>query len=205
MAGDAGNSIVKIWDLGPSGDAEWANLPAARRIPDGVHAGRTARGDADPHVAGPHAVTIWDLQTGATFERSGPGDRPVSGFQSFDVSPDGSSIALGGGNRPRSAWGGAAAVRMWDTSTGEELYQIGHELDVNDVSFSPDGEYLVTGELGRIGEDRRSLRPRDPRPPRSRASLCLRARFSPDGRLVATAAVDESEAEPRDDLGLGAR
>ena len=34
--------------------------------------------------------------------------------------------------------------RAWDTSTGEEIYRIGHELDVNDVSFSPDGEYLVT-------------------------------------------------------------
>ena len=29
MAGDEGISVVKIWDLGPNGDAEWANLPAA--------------------------------------------------------------------------------------------------------------------------------------------------------------------------------
>ena len=28
MAGDASISAVKVWDLGPSGDAEWANLPA---------------------------------------------------------------------------------------------------------------------------------------------------------------------------------
>ena len=33
MAGDAGISAVKIWDLGPTGDAEWANLPAAGAIP----------------------------------------------------------------------------------------------------------------------------------------------------------------------------
>ncbi|HWL48335.1 MAG TPA: hypothetical protein VNT92_00525, partial [Acidimicrobiia bacterium] len=29
MAGDEGISAVKIWDLGPGGGAEWANLPAA--------------------------------------------------------------------------------------------------------------------------------------------------------------------------------
>ena len=28
MASDAGNNVVKVWDLGPTGDAEWANIPA---------------------------------------------------------------------------------------------------------------------------------------------------------------------------------
>ena len=44
MAGDAGISAVKIWDLGPNGDAEWANLPDAgsRQVefmPDGRQRG----------------------------------------------------------------------------------------------------------------------------------------------------------------------
>ena len=39
-----GITAVKIWDLGPNGDAEWANLPAAG-LPRGIHAGRTAGGD----------------------------------------------------------------------------------------------------------------------------------------------------------------
>ena len=90
-------------------------------------------------------MTIWDLQTGRDLRTIGPAT-DYFGFQSFDVSPDGSSIALGGGSEPPepARCGGASAARAWDTSTGEELYRIGHELDVNDVSFSPDGEYLVT-------------------------------------------------------------
>src|SRR5215217_5306502 len=40
MAGDASSSAVQVWDLGPTGDAEWANLsapgyPAAEFMPDG--------------------------------------------------------------------------------------------------------------------------------------------------------------------------
>ena len=54
MAGDAGISAVKIWDLGPTGDAEWANLPApgvsrVEFMPDGrrvvARAGMTPGGD----------------------------------------------------------------------------------------------------------------------------------------------------------------
>ena len=72
-------------------------------------------------------------------------------------------------------------------ATGEELFRISHRLDVNDVAFSPDGEHLVTagwdGEakvVDRAGHVIRVLSD-------GRWSL-FAARFSPDGRLVATAA-----------------
>ena len=93
MAGDAGISAVKIWDLGPDGDAEWANLPAADYpaavfMPDGQRVVAVNPNDD-------RALTIWDLQTGRDLRMLGP--RPTDfGFPSFDVSPDGSSIALGG-------------------------------------------------------------------------------------------------------------
>ena len=49
---------------------------------------------------------------------------------------------------PNDGFGGASAVQAWDTSTGQELFRIGHELDVNSVAFSPDGEFLVTAGWG---------------------------------------------------------
>jgi WD40 repeat protein len=184
MAGDAGNSVVKIWDLGPTGDAEWANLDASGAfLVEFMADGRrlvTSRELAQ-------AVTIWDLQTGRDLRTIGPATDFV--FESFDVSPDGRSIALGGGRPNR--FGGAAAARAWDTSTGEELYRIGHELDVNEVSFSPDGEYLVTASwdgtakiVDRAGSVLDVLE--------ERGFNLYAAQFSPDGRLVAIGAVDQS-------------
>ncbi|HZA26975.1 MAG TPA: BTAD domain-containing putative transcriptional regulator [Actinomycetota bacterium] len=147
MAGDADISAVKVWDLGPTGDAEWANLPApgfpaAEFMPDGRRVVTSSwDGRLEDRQSG-GAVTIWDLQTGRELRTLGP-PTDYFRFQSFDVSPDGSSIALGGWSNP-SDFGGASAVRAWDTSTGEELWRIGHDLDVNEVAFSPDGDYLAT-------------------------------------------------------------
>jgi len=191
MAGDGGNSAVKIWDLEPTGDAEWANLPApgafrVQFMPDGRHLVTSREFD--------HAVTIWDLQTGRPDRRIGPATDYFE-FQSFDVSPDGSSIALGGHSRP-DGFGGAAAARVWDTSNGEELVRIGHELDVNDVSFSPDGEDVVTASwddtakiVDRSGAVLRVLR--------ERGFNLFGARFSPDGRLVATEAQSAESGRSR--------
>ena len=145
MAGDADMSAVKVWDLGPSGDAEWANLPAAGKpaaefTPDGRRIVTTSPEGADPPYDAGRALTIWDLQTGES-RTIGPAT-DFFRFFAFDVRPDGGSIAIGGQSTPDL--GGASAVRAWDTTTGKELFRIGHDLDVNEVAFSPDGEYLAT-------------------------------------------------------------
>ena len=143
MAGDVGVTAVKVWDLEPAGDAELANLPApgypaAEFMPDGRRVVTSSWDSADRA----NAVTIWDLQTGRDLRTIGPAT-DFFRFQAFDVRPDGGSIALGGWSTPRGL-GGASAARAWDSSTGEELYRTGHGLDVNEVAFSPDGEYLAT-------------------------------------------------------------
>ncbi len=201
MAGDAGISAVKIWDLGPGGDAEWANLPAAgdpRRefMPDGWRV--VAR---NPDELG--ALTIWDLRTGRDLRTLGPATD--FGFQTFDVSPDGSSIVLGGWSTRNDGFGGAAAAQAWDTSTGQELFGIGHELDVNSVAFSPDGELLVTAAWGGTAKVIDRSGRRDPRPSRGtwiqRCERCsLQSRWSPGGDGGRSGSRDE----PRECLGLGA-
>jgi WD40 repeat protein/DNA-binding SARP family transcriptional activator len=183
MAGDLNVSGVMIWGLGPPGDAEW-NLPShgyapAEFMPDGRRLVASSRWGK--------AVTIWDLQTGHSLRRIGTA---TGGFRFFSiaVNPDGGSIALGGEDGDRS-FGGEVA-RVWDTATGKELYRIGHDYDVNDVSFSPDGKHLVTASwdgtakiVDRSGRVIRVLR---------EGSSLSEARFSPDGRLVATAAFEEA-------------
>jgi WD40 repeat protein/DNA-binding SARP family transcriptional activator/class 3 adenylate cyclase len=181
MAGDLAVSAVTIWDPGPPGDAEW-NLPShgyapAEFMPDGRRVVASSRGGK--------AVTIWDLQTGRGLRTIGPATDGFR-FDSIAVNPDGGSIALGGwiGAPP---YGGEVA-RVWDLATGKELFRIRHDEDVNDVSFSPDGEHLVTASydgtakiVDRTGRVVRVLG-------EGSGSSLSEARFSPDGRLVATAA-----------------
>jgi WD40 repeat protein len=192
MAGDAAISAVQVWDLGPAGDAEWANLPApgypgAEFMPDGRRVVTSSwAGGVEPDGVAPSAVTIWDTEAGREPRTIGP-PTDYFRFYSFDVSPDGSSIALGGGSEPEG-FGGASAVRAWDTSTGEELWRIGHHRDVNEVAFSPDGEYLATADwegttkiVDRSGRVIRVLG--DPQEDFNFSDVA----FSSDGHLVATA------------------
>jgi WD40 repeat protein len=66
MTGDAGVTAVKIWDLGPNADAEWANLPAA-----GVPAEFMPDGRRVVATSGWSAVRVWDRRRSGSFERSG--------------------------------------------------------------------------------------------------------------------------------------
>jgi WD40 repeat protein/DNA-binding SARP family transcriptional activator len=145
MAGDAGITAVKVWDLGPTGNAEWANLPAAGRpaaefMPDGRRVVTTSSRGAGFESG--RALTVWDLETGRELRTIGPAT-DFFRFYAFDMRSDGGTIALGGTSTP-GGLGGASAARAWDASTGEEIYRIGHRLDVNEVAYSPDGEYLAT-------------------------------------------------------------
>jgi WD40 repeat protein len=201
MAGDASISAVQVWDLGPTGDAEWANLPApgypgAEFMPDGrrvVTSSWEHRVDFGGGQDAAGAVTIRDLQTGRDLRTIGPATDYFA-FQAFAVSPDGSSIALGGDSNPDDV-GGASAARVWDTSTGEELWRIGHARTVNEVAFSPDGEHVATADwegvakiVDRSGRVIRELG-------RWEDFNFSDVAFSSDGRLVATAEFDNRGRE----------
>jgi WD40 repeat protein len=190
MAGDAGITAVKVWDLGPAGDAEWANLPApgypaAEFMPDGQRVVTPSwEAGVEPGDTGPDALTIWDPKTGREIRTIGP-PADYFWFQAFDLSPDGSRVALGGQSNPIDH-GGQSAVRAWDASTGEELWHIAHNLDVNEVAFSPDGEYVATADWGGVAKivDRSGRVLRDLTGTDFNFSDVA---FSSDGRLVATA------------------
>jgi WD40 repeat protein/DNA-binding SARP family transcriptional activator len=199
MAGDASISAVQVWNLASTGDAEWANLsapgyPAAEFMPDGRHVLTSSRkGRLDRLAAG--AVTIWDLQTGRDSRTMGPA-ADYFNFESFAVSPDGSSIALGG-NSLRGDVGGASAARAWDTSTGQELWRLAHDRTVTEVAFSPDGKYVATADwegtakiVDRSGRVIQVLGDG----PQAEFNFSDVA-FSADGRLVATGEFNNRGAE----------
>ncbi len=185
MAGDVAVSAVTIWDLGADGAAEWANLPSsgeagAEFMPDGRRVVTSSNHGK--------ALTIWDLRTRRSLQRIGPTIDDFT-FYSFAVNPDGGSIAAGG-EIDGGPFGGEVA-RVWGTGTGKKLYGVAHDYDVNDVAFSPDGEYMVsagwseaTKIVDRSGHVVSVLRG---------GFNHSAARFSSDGRFVATAAFADSQ------------
>lgn len=82
-------------------------------------------------------VRVWDVDTCTSVTDLWFGLEVFS----VDVSADGSRIAAAGGDNA------AGAVRMWAVDEGFaefDLQEIGHKKKVRDVTFSPDGPFLVT-------------------------------------------------------------
>ncbi len=96
-----------------------------------------------------HTARIWDTRTGQAL--TGP---LQAGGRIADAcfSQDGRLVATATGDD--FAWtaeghrlltaAGDHAVRIWEATTGQQLFRLQHEEEVNSVQFSPDGELLLT-------------------------------------------------------------
>jgi DNA-binding SARP family transcriptional activator/WD40 repeat protein len=168
VAGAEGLDTVKIWDLSETGDAEWMNLPTLSGfgdvafMPDGhglVAAGADGR------------LRIWDVASGASGEPIGPRVEE----HSFALSPDGTRLSI-----PEPA-------TIWDTETGDLTIRTSRRAELDGQAWSPDGELLAlnpvnggpTTIVDRAGDVVAELPGQD-------GYATWMARFSPDGRLIAT-------------------
>ena len=144
-----------------------------------------------PGALGSDICCIWQPHTGADARTLGlpydPSRRVVIKALSFDPKDRRVATAYGSAyGRPEEN-----VVRIWDVVTGAELAVLaGHTRDVTDVSFSPDGRSALsasgdgTAKLWDVesGEAMASFKPEP-----GRWIEVGRARFSPDGKHVATA------------------
>jgi WD40 repeat protein len=135
------------------------------------------------------ALYVWDIETGERLlTLNGHACTPQGTF-----SPDGRFIA--------SACVADRIIRLWDTTSGKLLQQLkGHTDPIWMVTFSPDGERLVSTSRDRTvrvwdvatGQELLVLR--------GHSKLVQSAKFSPDGRRLVTESWDGTvrvwEAEP---------
>jgi WD40 repeat protein len=183
MTGDQQITAVKTWDVTRTGDAEWANLPADSRDLGGV--AFTPDGRRVIASNGDGSVTLWDAETGEEFRTIGRAGPSALAVLAIDMSPDGELIATTG-----------PTAKVWDAETGEEVFSIRSDDEVEDVAWSPDGTLVAAGSFGghvkivdRSGREVALLR----EDPGFRFST---VRFSPDGRLLATARVPTERVDP---------
>src|SRR5262249_53605126 len=127
--------VVNVWDLGVADQGELAPLRTLPKFslspwcmalsPDGTRlaiGGPTADGN----------VRVYDLTTGALLQILKGDIRVVS----VAFSPDGQRLASAGHD---------SIVRLWDTTTGQEVLSLRGHLDlVGRVLFSPDGQCLAS-------------------------------------------------------------
>ena len=125
-----------------------------------------------------NVVRLWEVATGRELRAMRKGSSHA--VTSVAFSPDGRMLVSGSTDE---------TARLWDVATGRELTVLeGHSDDVRSVAFSPDGHTLATGLVG-AGSTTRFL---DVATGRELRYLAGPAAFSPDGRAVATARLDNT-------------
>jgi WD40 repeat protein len=128
-------------------------------------------------------IRLWNAATGEPVSDY----LPHHGLGAAAFSPDGKTIALGGGTG-----GNDAGVRLWDTATGKPLpgAMLPHASHIPTLAFSPDGKVLGVGcedGAARLWD----VATRKPLgPPLVQRYTIRGVAFTPDGRWFLTTADD---------------
>jgi WD40 repeat protein len=176
LASASFGGFVRLWDVTTGRQRQRTHIPSA------LSASLTFSPDGRTLAVGGWAwgacITLRCLDTGAErmlVAASGP----------VAFSPDGRRLASGG------SFPGWATVKIWDTTTGQELFALhGHQEPIWGVAFAPDGRMVASASGDRTiklwdvatGTERATLR--------GHTNQVDAVAFSSDGKYLASASYD---------------
>jgi len=142
--------------------------------------------DAGALAAGCYGeVLLLDPGRGGIIARL-PGVRGTANAVAF--SPDGSLLAVGGGEPGRGG-----EIQLWDWRARRLARKFGAHTDVIlSLAFSPDGEWLAAGSYDHLVSLQRVKSEEPPRMLKDHTDAVYAVAFSPDGRRIASAAADRT-------------
>ena len=145
LASGSEDMTIRLWDM-HTGEHKKTLSGHQHRVysvafsPDG----KTLASGSDDNT-----VRLWDVDTGETeriltghageFEGLDNGPSSVEGVKSVAFSPDGKTLASGGGDN---------VIHLWDIGTGKRKKTlVGHTHWAFSLAFSPDGKTLASGSV----------------------------------------------------------
>ncbi|MCP4696826.1 MAG: AAA family ATPase [Gammaproteobacteria bacterium] len=134
------------------------------------------------------SVRLWDVRNGRKIQEFS--DRHAGWVSSVAFSPDGETLASGGGSLE-----GRNSLRLWGVSSGHEIQKLSlpHTQPVFSTAFSPDGKTLASSR-----SDDNSVRlwemgsGREIQKLSGHTGAVFSTAFSPDGKILASGASDNN-------------
>ena len=190
LASGSEDMTIRLWDMYTGEHKKTLNghehrVYSVAFSPDG----KTLASGSDDNT-----IRLWSVDTGETkriltghageFEGVDNGPSSVEGVKSVAFSPDGKTLASGGGDN---------VIHLWDVETGKsKMTLIGHTHWVFSLAFSPDGKTLASGSVDS------DIRLWDPHTGQHKKTLTGHSAwirsiaFSPDGKTLASGSDDGS-------------
>ena len=145
LASGSEDMTIRLWDMRTGAHKKTLNghqhrVYSVAFSPDG----KTVASGSDDNT-----IRLWNVDTGETeriltghageFEGVDNGPSSVEGVKSVAFSPDGKTLASGGGDN---------VIHLWDIGTGKRKMTLtGHTHWVFSLAFSPDGKMLASGSV----------------------------------------------------------
>jgi WD40 repeat protein len=181
---------VKIWDP-IAGQGVYTLEGQEREIwsalafsPDGRTLG-TGHIESRDGLVG-NVVQLWEANTGQKTRTLAGHTQPI---HSLAFSPDGRCLASGGG-KPHDFIGADGELKLWDTQTGRERFDLPAQLRVYALAFSPDGRRLVSAGVDQTIKLWDPATGREVLTLRGHRGIVRSLAFSPDGQQLVSASHD---------------